>query len=165
VQCPHCLNAIQNELPRFGGHYEVVHHAQLIAELVEAGRLHPRATAALGAVTYQDPCYLGRHHGVYQAPRAALAAAGAEVTEMARHGRTGLCCGGGGGRMWLEEHLGTRINRLRADEAAATLGPAGGVVATGCPFCLTMLTDGLAEGGREETVKALDVAEVVAAAL
>ncbi len=167
TQCPHCLNAIRNELPQFGGRYEVVHHAQLIAQLVREGRLAPASAAALGgeAVTFHDPCYLARHAGETAAPRAALAGAGVAVTEMARSGRTGFCCGAGGGRMWLEEKLGTRVNRNRIDEAAATLGDAGGVVAVGCPFCLTMLKDAAAETGRDDRIRVLDVAEIVAAGL
>jgi Fe-S oxidoreductase len=166
VQCPHCLNTLANELPDFGGRYEVVHHAQLIARLVAEGRLPAvPAGAAQGAVTYHDPCYLGRWNGVYEEPRAALASAGLAPLEMARSRRQGFCCGAGGGRMWLEERLGTRINQERVREAAATLGPEGGVVATACPFCLTMVKDGIAELGREETLKALDVAELVARGL
>ena len=166
TQCPHCLNAIQNELPQFGGHYEVVHHTQLIARLVAEGRLRPGAAAGLerARVTLHDPCYLARHAGEVAAPRAALAAAGVEVTEMPRSGRTGFCCGAGGGRMWLEEKLGARVNQHRVDEAASVLGEAGGIVAVGCPFCLTMLKDGIAETGREDRVQVLDVAEIVAAA-
>jgi Fe-S oxidoreductase len=164
TQCPHCLNAIRNELPQFGGRYEVVHHTQLIAELVRAGRLAPSAAALVTgkAVTLHDPCYLARHNGETAAPREALAAAGARLVEMPRSGRTGFCCGAGGGRMWLEEKLGTRVNRNRIEEAAATLGAEGGVVATGCPFCLTMLKDAAAETGREDGLRILDVAEVVA---
>jgi Fe-S oxidoreductase len=166
VQCPHCLNAIANELPAFGGRYEVVHHTQLISRLVAEGRLALGAGAALEgtAVTLHDPCYLGRHAGELAAPRDSLAAAGVSVLEMPRSGRTGFCCGAGGGRMWLEERLGTRVNRHRVDEAAETLGQRGGVVATACPFCLTMLSDGIAETGREERLRVLDVAEIVAGA-
>lgn len=167
VQCPHCLNTLANELPDFGGRYEVVHHAQLIERLVAEGRLAPGAADALGgaAVTFHDPCYLGRWNGIYDAPRAALGAVGVVPWEMERSRRTGFCCGAGGGRMWLEEKLGTRINQERVREASATLGPKGGVVATACPFCLTMVKDGIAELGREETVKAMDVAEIVALGL
>lgn len=167
TQCPHCLNTIRNEYPQFGGRFEVVHHTQLIGELVAQGRLRPAAAALLRgeAVTFHDPCYLARHNGETAAPREALAAAGAVVTEMPRSGRTGFCCGAGGGRMWLEEKLGTRVNQNRVDEAAATLGEKGGVVAVGCPFCLTMLKDGVAETGREEKVRVLDVAEIVASGL
>jgi Fe-S oxidoreductase len=167
VQCPHCLNTIKNEFPQFGGAYEVVHHTELIARLVADGRLVPgRASAVDGqAVTFHDPCYLARHNGVEEAPREALLAAGVVVEEMPRNRRQGFCCGAGGGRMWLEEKLGTRVNQNRVDEAAATLGAKGGVVAVGCPFCMTMLRDGVNETGREETLRVLDVAEIVASGL
>jgi Fe-S oxidoreductase/nitrate reductase gamma subunit len=167
TQCAHCLNTIRNEFPQLGGRYEVVHHTELIARLVAEGRL-PRGTAAALAqtrVTFHDPCYLARHNGETAAPRAALEAAGVEVTELPRSGRTAFCCGAGGGRMWLEEKLGSRVNRSRADEVASTLGEEGGVVAVGCPFCLTMLKDGIAEGGHEDRIRVLDVAEIVAAGL
>jgi Fe-S oxidoreductase len=164
TQCPHCLNALKNEYPDFGGRYEVVHHTELIEKLVAEGRLARPAVATLPdeRVTFHDPCYLARHNGIVAAPRAALAAAGIAVTEMARSGRTGFCCGAGGGRMWLEEKLGTRVNRNRIGEAAQLLGDSGGVVAVSCPFCLTMLKDAVAETGREENVRVLDVAEIVA---
>jgi len=167
VQCPHCLNTIKNELPDFGGRYEVVHHAELIARLVADGKLRPGQAEGLqgAAVTYHDPCYLARWNGVIEEPRAALRSAGLAPKEMARSGRQGFCCGAGGGQMWLEERLGTRINRNRVDEAVATLGEGGGVIATGCPFCLTMMKDGIADAGREETVRAMDVAELVALGL
>jgi Fe-S oxidoreductase len=165
VQCPHCLNALANELPQFGGRYEVVHHADLVARLVRDGRLAPAAVQALGAVTYHDPCYLARWNGIAEPPRDALRSAGVELTEMPRNRREGFCCGAGGGRFWLEEKLGTRVNRNRAEEAAATLGAAGGVVATACPFCLTMMKDGVADAGREDSIRVLDVAEIVAAGL
>jgi Fe-S oxidoreductase len=165
VQCPHCLNTLANELPQFGGRYEVVHHAELVARLVKEGRLAPGAAQGLGEVTFHDPCYLARWNGVSDAPREALAAAGVALREMPRSRRQGFCCGAGGGRFWLEEKLGTRVNRNRVDEAAATLGEKGGVVATGCPFCLTMMKDGIADAGREETIRVLDVAEIVAAGL
>ncbi len=168
VQCPHCLNAIQNELPQFGGSYQVVHHSQLIARLVAEGRLRPGAAAALegAAVTFHDPCYLARWNGVTEPPREALRSVpGLSLREMPRNRRQGFCCGAGGGRMWLEEKLGTRVNQNRVAEAAETLGKAGGVVATGCPFCLTMVKDGIAETGREESLRVMDVAEIVAAGL
>ncbi len=167
VQCPHCLNTIKNELPQLGGRYEVVHHTQLISRLVAEGKLRPGRAPILDgqAVTFHDPCYLARHNGVYEAPREALASAGVEVREMPRNRRQGFCCGAGGGRMWLEEKLGTRVNQNRVDEAAATLGEAGGVVAVGCPFCMTMIRDGVNETGREEKLRVLDVAEIVASGL
>jgi Fe-S oxidoreductase len=168
VQCPHCLNTLKNELPQFGGNYEVIHHAELVARLVAEGRLRPGAAEVLGGqpVTFHDPCYLARWNGVVDAPRAALSAVpGLALREMPRNGRQGFCCGAGGGRFWLEEKLGARVNQNRVAEAAATLGEAGGVVATGCPFCLTMMKDGVNETGREERVRVLDLAEIVAAGL
>jgi Fe-S oxidoreductase/nitrate reductase gamma subunit len=165
VQCPHCLNTIQNEFPQFGGNFEVVHHTQLIARLVADGKLSPGKAAGLGNVTFHDPCYLARWNGVSEEPRAALGAVGVRVKEMDRNRRQGFCCGAGGGRFWLEEKLGTRVNQERVAEAARTLGEAGGTVAVGCPFCLTMLKDGVNETGREEQLKVLDVAEIVARGL
>ena len=168
AQCPHCLNTIKNEFPQFGGSFEVVHHSELIARLVSEGKLAPAAAKAYEGqlVTFHDPCYLARWNGVVDAPRAALESVpGLRVLEMERNREQGFCCGAGGGRMWLEEKLGTRINQNRVEEASRTLGEKGGVVAVGCPFCLTMLKDGVAELGKEETMKVVDIAEIVAAGL
>ncbi len=166
VQCPHCLNTIKNEFPQFGGKFEVVHHVELIARLVAERRIAPAAAEGIGAVTFHDPCYLARWNGVTEAPREALRAVpGISLQEMPRNRREGFCCGAGGGRFWLEEKLGTRVNRNRVDEAAATLGEGGGVVATGCPFCLTMVKDGIGDASLEEKLRVLDVAEIVAAGL
>ena len=167
VQCPHCLNTLKNELPQFGGHYQVVHHTELLAALASEGRIaRLRDSPPRGvSVTFHDPCYLARHNGIEAAPRQALAAAGVRLAEMPRRGRQGFCCGAGGGRMWLEEKLGTRVNHNRVAEAALTLGEEGGVVAVGCPFCHTMLRDGVNETGREEKLRVMDVAEIVAGGL
>ncbi|HET6411187.1 MAG TPA: (Fe-S)-binding protein [Anaeromyxobacter sp.] len=165
VQCPHCLNTLRNELPAFGGRYEVVHHAEMLARLAADGRLPLGPAKGLPPVTFHDPCYLARLNGIVEPPRLALRAVGAPLREMPRRGRQGFCCGAGGGRFWLEEKLGTRINQHRVTEAAETLGEGGGVVATGCPFCLTMLNDGVNETGREGSIRVMDVAEVVALGL
>ena len=165
AQCPHCLNTIKNEFPQFGGNFEVVHHSELIARLVSEGKLAPTVAKAYQGqlVTFHDPCYLARWNGVTDAPRAALESVpGLRVLEMERNREQGFCCGAGGGRMWLEEKLGTRINQNRVEEASRTLGEKGGVVAVGCPFCLTMLKDGVAELGKEETMRVVDLAEIVA---
>jgi Fe-S oxidoreductase len=165
AQCPHCLNTIKNEFPQFGGDFEVVHHTELIARLVAEGKLAPAAAKGFAGqlVTFHYPCYLARWNGVTDAPRAALASVpGLRVLEMERNREQGFCCGAGGGRMWLEEKLGSRINQNRVEEASRTLGETGGVVAVGCPFCLTMLKDGVAELGKEEKMRVVDVAEIVA---
>jgi Fe-S oxidoreductase/nitrate reductase gamma subunit len=165
AQCPHCLNTIKNEFPQMGGNFEVVHHSELIARLVAEGKLVPGVAKAFEGqlVTFHDPCYLARWNGVADEPRAALASVpGLRVLEMERNREQGFCCGAGGGRMWLEEKIGTRINQNRVEEASRTLGEKGGVVAVGCPFCLTMLKDGVAELGKEETMRVVDLAEIVA---
>jgi Fe-S oxidoreductase len=165
AQCPHCLNTIKNEFPQMGGNFEVVHHSELIARLVAEGKLVPGVAKAFEGqlVTFHDPCYLARWNGIADEPRAALASVpGLRVLEMERNREQGFCCGAGGGRMWLEEKIGTRINQNRVEEASRTLGEEGGVVAVGCPFCLTMLKDGVAELGKEEKLRVVDLAEIVA---
>ena len=157
ANCPHCFNTLRNEYPDYGGRYDVIHHSQLFAELVAQGRLRPTAEVP-ATLTYHDPCYLGRHNGVYRDPRRALdAVPGVRTVEMPRHGERALCCGAGGARMWMEERIGKRINEERADEAAATGADTVGVA---CPYCLVMLDDGgRARGGGTEV---LDLAQILA---
>jgi Fe-S oxidoreductase len=164
TQCPHCFNTLGNEYPQFGGHFKVLHHSELIAQLVEDGRLRPGQAALEEPITYHDSCYLARHNGISEAPRQALVSLGLHVREMERNRTETFCCGAGGGRMWLEETLGQRINQNRVDEAAQTLGGKG-TVATSCPFCLTMIKDGIGETGRTESMQAKDIAELVAQTL
>ncbi len=156
ANCPHCFNTLRNEYPRYGGSYEVLHHTELLARLVREGRLRP--SAELDALlAYHDPCYLGRHNGVYEEPRRLLEAVpGVRTVEMPRHGARGFCCGAGGARMWMEERIGKRINEERADEAAST---GADVVGVACPYCLVMLDD--AHRGRGDEIRVLDVAQVL----
>lgn len=144
VTCAHCFNTIAREYPQLGGTYEVVHHTELLNTLVAEGRLVPLPASDERTVTYHDPCYLGRHNEIYSPPRELLAAAGITVSEMPRHGADAFCCGGGGARAWMEETIGTRIGTTRASEA---IGTGAAAVATACPFCTTMLTDGVAACG------------------
>ncbi|MFL5312632.1 MAG: (Fe-S)-binding protein [Myxococcales bacterium] len=164
TQCPHCFNTLANEYPQFGGHFKVLHHSEVIAQLVDEGRLRPGELQLDEPVTYHDSCYLARHNGISEAPRQALISIGINVKEMDRSRTETFCCGAGGGRMWLEETIGQRINQNRVDEAAKTLGEKG-VVATSCPFCLTMIRDGISETGRGESMQAKDIAELVASGL
>ena len=164
TQCPHCFNTLANEYPQFDGHFKVLHHAEVIAQLVQEGRLRPGQVALDEPVTFHDSCYLARHNGISDAPRQALLSIGLPVKEMDRRRTETFCCGAGGGRMWLEETLGQRINQNRIEEAARTIGEKG-TVATSCPFCLTMIKDGISETGRAESMQAKDIAELVALGL
>jgi len=154
--CPHCFNTLANEYGQLGGAYEVVHHTQLLADLVSSGKLTPVAPID-DKLTFHDPCYLGRHNRVFSPPREVLAAAATNVTEMPRNSERSFCCGAGGARMWMEERIGKRINVDRVEEAVAT---GAGTVAVGCPFCMTMLSDGVnsVAPGQAEVV---DVATVL----
>jgi Fe-S oxidoreductase len=165
AHCPHCVNAFLRDYPQFGGCYEVQHHTQLLAQLLREGRLQvqgPLPDGLAEPLTYHDPCYLARVNGIHEEPREVLGQALSGHTppalrEMARcRGKTS-CCGAGGGRMWMEEDPKQRVSSARADEALAT---GAAVVAVGCPFCLTMMTDGVAANGG--TSRVLDVAEILA---
>ncbi|KZB86908.1 (Fe-S)-binding protein [Amycolatopsis regifaucium] len=159
--CPHCLNTLGREYPQLDGHYEVLHHTQLLNRLVRAGKLTPVKPVDAGPVTYHDPCYLGRHNKVYEPPRELVGATGATLSEMPRHGDRSLCCGAGGARMWMEEQIGKRINLERVDEA---LGTDAETIVTGCPFCRVMLNDGLVQRQSEqrgENVTVRDVSQLL----
>jgi len=162
--CPHCFNTLKNEYPELGGTYEVLHHTQFIRALIESGRLRlaDGGTFRGRRITFHDPCYLGRGNGEYLAPREAIAALDAELFEMRRSRKNGLCCGAGGAQMFKEAEPGTgEVNHARTADALET---GAEVIATGCPFCNTMLTDGVKHAGREGDVQVRDVAELVAEA-
>ncbi|MQA62732.1 MAG: 4Fe-4S dicluster domain-containing protein [Actinophytocola sp.] len=163
--CPHCMNTLGREYPQLDGHYDVVHHTQLLNKLVRDGKLTPVKPADDSGpkVTYHDPCYLGRHNKVYSPPRELIDATGMTQSEMPRHADRSLCCGAGGARMWMEEHIGKRINLERVDEAIETLGNgggSGGTVATGCPFCKVMVSDGLTQRADEGSGVGVGVKDV-----
>jgi len=157
--CPHCLNALKHEYPQMGGHYEVIHHTRFIDKLVKEGKISLDKSLA-GSLTYHDPCYLGRYNDVYDEPRSILRAISTNgLKELDRHGRESFCCGAGGGRMWMEETIGRRINVVRAEEI---VGHNVTNVAVACPFCLTMLEDGMKDLEKEDQVKTRDISELVA---
>jgi Fe-S oxidoreductase len=170
--CPHCLNTLGREYPQLsqdgiGGHYEVVHHTQLLNRLVREGKLVPVAEpdGAMADVTYHDPCYLGRHNEIYEEPRELVGAAGVKLNEMPRHADRSFCCGAGGARMWMEEKIGKRVNLERVDEA---LGTGAEKIATGCPFCRVMFSDGLTQRQSEDKgagVEILDVSQMLLASV
>jgi len=156
--CPHCLNTLKHDYPQLGGNYEVIHHTEFIDQLVKAGKIKLKQSLA-GALTYHDPCYLGRYNNIYDEPRSILKSVSNGVfKELGRHGRESFCCGAGGGRMWMEETIGKRIYLERSEEI---VGLKIKSVAVGCPFCLTMIEDGMKELGKEEQIKTLDIAEIV----
>jgi Fe-S oxidoreductase len=158
VTCPHCFTTIGRDYKQQGFELQIVHHTQLLNQLIREGRLRPIAPAAADAkkLTYHDPCYLGRHNQIYQPPRELLESAGAQVSEMPRNKERSFCCGAGGGRMWMEEKIGERINLNRVDEAIAT---GAQEVAVGCPFCRVMLSDGMV--AKNSSVEVLDVAQIM----
>ena len=161
--CPHCFNTIGREYPQLGSNYTVVHHTQLLNRLIRDKKLVPVSPVSQD-VTYHDPCFLGRHNKEYSAPRELIGASGATLTEMPRHADRGLCCGAGGARMWMEEHIGKRVNHERAEEA---LNTNASKIATGCPFCRVMMTDGVGDRAEEmgKEAEVLDVAQLLLASL
>ena len=158
TQCPHCFNTIKNEYPQLGGNYEVIHHSEFIAKLIKEGRIKPKKEL-ITDLTYHDSCFLGRHNGIYDSPRDALSAIpGVTLTEMPRSRENGFCCGAGGGRMWLEETM-PKVNQERVREAGSINAD---LVATACPFCKTMIRDGINETGVSESMQTKDIAQLVA---
>jgi Fe-S oxidoreductase len=157
--CPHCLNTLKHEYPQMGGNYEVIHHTQFIDELIRSGKITLNKSME-GSLTYHDPCYLGRYNSIYDQPRSILQSISKHgLKELDRHGRESFCCGAGGGRMWLEETIGKRINVERAEEI---VDRTVATVAVACPFCLTMIEDGMKELNQDEDIRALDICELVA---
>jgi Fe-S oxidoreductase/nitrate reductase gamma subunit len=159
TQCPHCFNVIKNDYPQLGGNYEVMHHSQLLDELVRDGRLSLAGASLEERVTYHDSCYLGRHNDVYLAPRRVVGSlAGIDLVEMPRNGTRGMCCGAGGARMWMEESTGKKVNTERSQEAIATGATR---IAVACPFCYVMFDDGVKGEGKDEDVRVQDIAEIL----
>jgi len=156
--CPHGYNVIKNEYPQFGGNYEVYHHTELITQLIAQGKI--KLTNQIDqTITYHDSCYLGRYNDIYSEPRKIISdIRGTKLVEMGRNCERSFCCGAGGGRMWMEEHLGKRINHLRLEDALETRAA---MAATACPFCLTMLEDAVKDKEKEESLKVRDLAELV----
>ena len=163
--CPHCFNIIKNEYPELGGNYEVVHHSSFLQQLIDEGRIKLKDgdTFKGKRITYHDSCYLGRGNNIYEAPRKVLEALDAELVEMKRCGKNGFCCGAGGAQMFKEEEPGKiRVNLERVNEAVLT---GSNIIAAACPFCNTMLTDGVKAAEKENEVQVLDIAELIAAGI
>jgi heterodisulfide reductase subunit D len=160
--CPHCFNTLKNEYPELGGNYEVVHHASFIQLLIDEGKIIMKEQGDFKGkkITYHDSCYLGRANNIYEAPRKVLEALDTELVEMKRCKSNGLCCGAGGAQMFKEEEKGTtRVNFERSNEAIQT---GASIIAAACPFCNTMLTDGVKNSNKEEEIQVLDIAELIA---
>lgn len=161
--CPHCFNTLKNEYPELGGNYEVVHHSELIQQLIDDGKLTIEGGSFKGKkITFHDPCYLGRANDIYEAPRQLIEKLDAELVEMKRCKSKGFCCGAGGAQMFKEAEKGNKeVNIERTEEA---LGIEPDIIATGCPFCMTMMTDGVKLKEKEHDVKVFDLAELIAKA-
>ena len=163
--CPHCFNILKNEYPELGGNYEVIHHATFIQQLIDEGKIKMSGGGVFKGkkITYHDSCYLGRGNNIYEAPRKVLEALDTELVEMKRCRSNGLCCGAGGAQMFKEEEKGNiRISQERAMEAVST---GASIIAAACPFCNTMLTDGVKATDKEDDIQVLDIAELVAASM
>ena len=159
--CPHCFNTLKNEYPALGGNYEVIHHSQLLQELINSGRVKMQEGGTFKGkkITYHDSCYMGRVNGVYEAPRSVLASLDAQLVEMKRCKTNGLCCGAGGAQMFKEDEPGEkRINLERAEEALDT---GASIIAANCPFCLTMMQDGVKAKDKQDEVMVYDLAELI----
>jgi heterodisulfide reductase subunit D len=163
--CPHCFNILANEYSELGGQYEVIHHTAFLQQLIDEGKIRMKEDGPFKGkrVTYHDSCYLGRANNIYEAPRRVIEALDAELVEMRRCRSKGLCCGAGGAQMFKEEEKG--ITRVNFERTAEALGTGATVIASACPFCNTMLTDGVKHEEKEEGVKVLDIAELVAASI
>lgn len=163
--CPHCFNIFLNEYPELGGKYEVIHHTVLLQQLIDEGKIVLKEDGPFKGrhITYHDSCYLGRANHVYEAPRKVLEVLDAELVEMKRCRSKGLCCGAGGAQMFKEEEKGT--TRVNFERTAEALDTGAGIIASACPFCNTMLTDGVKHGEKEEEVKVMDIAELIAASI
>ncbi|MDR1160229.1 MAG: (Fe-S)-binding protein [Syntrophomonadaceae bacterium] len=160
VVCPHGYNTLKNEYPQLGGQYEVYHYTEILAELIEKGKLQV-TTPINSRITYHDSCFLGRHNGIYQQPRSVLKACGTSLVEVEKSKEFGFCCGAGGGRMWLEEEAAEGHKRINDTRTSQLLVPEPEMIVTNCPFCLTMISDGVKGTDQGETVKVFDVAEVL----
>jgi Fe-S oxidoreductase len=163
--CPHCFNILKNEYPELGGNYEVIHHATFLQQLIDDGKIKMNENGSFKGkkITYHDSCYLGRANNIYDAPRKVLEALDVELVEMKRCRSNGLCCGAGGAQMFKEEEKGdTRISTVRTKEAIET---GASIIAANCPFCMTMLSDGVKTNEKENEVKVLDIAEMIAASM
>lgn len=162
ASCPHCLNTLKNEYPELGGHYEVLHHTQLIQSLLNEGKISIGGSFKGKRVTYHDPCYLGRANSIYEAPRELIEKLDVALTEMVRNKERGFCCGAGGAQMFKEAEPGKEEVNVNRSREALSVNPE--VIAVGCPFCNTMMADGVKHFEKEETVTVLDVAEMIAQA-
>ncbi len=159
--CPHCFNTLKNEYPELGGNYEVIHHTELLESLIEDGRITVEGGKFKGKrITFHDPCYLGRANDIYEAPRVLLKKLDVELVEMKRCKTNGLCCGAGGAQMFKEPEKGTKDINVERTEDAIEVKP--NIIATGCPFCNTMLTDGVKATNKENEIEVLDIAELIA---